>query len=60
VARHIWCGKVQETAGDCLGLIVLSLLVLAVLLINGGIEDNPCPVVGEENTVQLLCTGCGI
>jgi len=34
-------------------------MVLAVLLIIGGVEQNPGPVVEVENTVRLLCTGCG-
>jgi hypothetical protein len=34
-------------------------MVLAVLLINGGVEQNPGPVVEVENIVRLLCTGCG-
>jgi len=32
---------------------------LAVLLVIGGVEQNPVPVVEVENTVRLLCTGCG-
>jgi len=34
-------------------------MVLAVLLVIGGVEQNPGPVVEAENTVRLLCTGCG-
>jgi hypothetical protein len=52
-------GEANGTTGDCLGLTVLSLVVLAVLLMIGGTEDNPGPVVEVENTGQLLCTGCG-
>jgi hypothetical protein len=48
------------TTGDCLGLTVLSLVVLVLLLTIGGIEKNPGPVVETENTFHLLCTGCGI
>jgi len=33
-------------------------MVLAVLLIIGGIEQNPGPVVEWENAVRLLSTGC--
>jgi hypothetical protein len=33
-------------------------MVLAVLLIICGIEQNPGPVVEVENTVQLIRTGC--
>jgi len=34
-------------------------MVLTVLLVIGGVEQNPGPVVEVENTVRLLCTGCG-
>ena len=49
-------GNANGTAGDCLGLTVLSSVVLAVLLIIGGIEQNPGLAVEVENTVRLLCT----
>jgi hypothetical protein len=38
---------------------MLSSVVAAVLLIIGGVEQNPGPVVEAENTVRLLCAGCG-
>ena len=38
---------------------MLCSMVLAVLLVIGGIEQNPGPVVEVGNTVKLLCTGCG-
>jgi hypothetical protein len=53
-------GDAIGTSGDCLVLTVLSSMVLAVLLIIGGVEQNPGPVVGVENTVRLSCTGCGM
>ena len=56
VSRH---GDANGKTGDCLGLTVLSSKVLAVLLIIGGVEQNPGPVLEVENTVRLLCTGCG-
>jgi len=56
VARR---GDANGTSGDCLGLTVLSSMVLAVLLVIGGVEQNPGPVVEVENTVRLLCIGCG-
>ncbi|GFG34917.1 hypothetical protein Cfor_04123, partial [Coptotermes formosanus] len=34
-------------------------MVLAVLLIIDGVEQNPGPAVEVESTVRLLCTGCG-
>jgi hypothetical protein len=51
-------GDANGTTADCLGLSVLSFMVLAVLLIIGGVEQNPGPVLEVENTVRLLCTGC--
>jgi hypothetical protein len=48
-------GDAKGTTGDCLGLTVLSSMVLAVLLIIVGVEQNPGSVMEEENTVQLLC-----
>ena len=52
-------GDVNGTPGDCLGLTVLSSMVLAVLLVMGGVEQNPGPAVEVEKTVRLLCTGYG-
>lgn len=51
-------GDANGTTGDCLGFTVLSSTVLALLLIIGGIEQNPGPDVEVENTVRLICTGC--
>jgi len=64
VGRFSWLGNprcidINETTGDCLGLAVLSYMILAVLLMIGGIDQNPDPVVEVENTTRLLCTGCG-
>ena len=42
-----------------LGLTVLGFMVLSMLLIIGGVEQNPGPVVELENTVRLLYSGCG-
>jgi len=33
-------------------------MILAVLFVIGGVEQNPGPVVEVENTVRILCTGC--
>ena len=52
-------GDANGTASDCLGLTVLSSMVLAVLQVIGAVEQNPGPVVEVENIVRLLCTGCG-
>jgi hypothetical protein len=54
-----WCGDANGKTCEYLGLTVLSSVVLAMLLIIGGVEQNPGPVVEVENTVRLLCTGCG-
>ena len=47
-------GDAIETSGKCLGLTMLSSLILAVLLIIGGIEQNPGPAVEMENTVRVF------
>jgi len=57
--RFSWRGDDNGTCGDYLGLTVPSSMVLAVFPVIGGVEQNPGPVVEVENTVQLLCTGCG-
>ena len=49
-------GDANGKTGDYLGLTELSSVVLAVLLIIGGVEQNPAPVVEVENTVRHLCT----
>ena len=61
--RFSWRGLSRRsdangTTADCLRLTVLSFMVLAVLLIIGGVEQNPGPILEVENTVRLLCTGC--
>ena len=48
------CGETSGTTGECLGCMVLSSIVLAFLLIIGGIEQNPGPDVEVENTVRLM------
>jgi len=45
-------GGLNGTTGDCLSLTVPRSMLLAVSLIIG-------TVVEVENTVRLLCTGCG-
>jgi hypothetical protein len=44
-------GDANGTASDYLGLTLLSTMVLAVLLMIGGIEQNPGTVVEVENTM---------
>jgi hypothetical protein len=53
------CGDANGTTGVCLELTVLSSVVVTLLLIIGGVEQNPGPVVEAENTVRLLCIGFG-
>ena len=52
-------GDASGTTADCLVLTVLSFMVLAVLLIIGGVKQNPGPILEMENTMRLLCTGRG-
>jgi hypothetical protein len=52
-------GDANRERGHCLGLIALSAAILAVLLIIGGVEQNPGPTMENENTIKLSCTGCG-
>ena len=61
--RFLWRGgpkrgDANRATGDCLGLTVLSSVVIAVLLVIGGVEQNPGPGVEEMDTIQLVCTGC--
>jgi hypothetical protein len=51
-------GDANRTTGDCWGLTVLSSMILAVLLMISGTEQNSGHVVEGENTVQLLHKGC--
>jgi hypothetical protein len=50
-------GDANGKTGEYFGLTVLSSVVLAILLIIGGIEQNPGPVVEVENTVRLYVLG---
>ena len=63
--RFSWRGvprrvDARGTTGDCLGYVVLSSLVLALLLMIGGIGQNPGPGAEVENTLRLVCTWCGM
>jgi len=46
-------GDFNGTSGACLVITVLRSMVLALLLVIGGAEQNPGPVVEVENTVRL-------
>ena len=50
-------GDAKQTTGDCLGLMVLSSMILAVLVMIGGNKQDTGPFVEVENTVKFLCTG---
>ena len=50
-------GDANRTTGGCLELTVLLSMVLALLLMIGGTEQNSGPVVELESTVQLLLLG---
>ena len=52
-------GDADGKTDEHLALTVLSSAVLAMLLIIGGVDQNPGPVGEVQNTVRLLCTGCG-
>jgi hypothetical protein len=54
--RFSWHGgprhdDANRATGVCLGLTVLSSMVLAVLLVIGGVEQNPGPIVEVENII---------
>ena len=51
-------GDANGKTGEYLGLMVLSPVVLAMLLIIVGVEKNPGPFVEMENTMRILCTVC--
>jgi hypothetical protein len=51
-------GDANLATGVCLLLMGLSSMVLSVLLVIGGVEQNPGPVREEENIIQASCTGC--
>jgi len=41
-----------------LGTLVLYAAALAVLLVIGGVQQNPGPSVEAESIMQVLCSGC--
>jgi hypothetical protein len=51
-------GDANQATGVCLGLTMLSSMVLSVLLVIGGVEQNPGPVEEGENITQAICIGC--
>ena len=53
------CSDDIGAKSKCLGLTLLSSLIIAVLLIIGGIEQNPGPSGEMDSTASDICTGCG-
>lgn len=51
-------GDARQAWGLGLGVVALSSTILAVLLVIGGIEQNPGPVMDSTNAIKLSCTGC--
>jgi hypothetical protein len=41
-----------------IGCMLLCAAALTVLLVIGGLEQNPGPGVEAENSLQVLCSGC--
>ena len=42
----------------CLGTTILCATTLAMLLVIGGVEENPGPGVEAEKIMRMLCSGC--
>jgi hypothetical protein len=42
----------------CLGTMTLCATTLVVILVIGGVEENPGPVVAVEKIMRVLCGGC--
>lgn len=42
----------------CMGTMVLYAAALAVLMVVGGVEQNPGPSAEAESIMQVLCSGC--
>lgn len=53
------CSDDIGAKSKCLGLTLLSSMILAILLIIGGIEQNPGPSGEMDTTASDICTGCG-
>jgi hypothetical protein len=49
------CSDVNGAKSICLGLTFLSALILAVLLIIGGIEQNPGPTGEMDTATSDMC-----
>ena len=52
-------GYANGTTNDCLGLTVLISMILPVLLMIGGVEWNPRPILRKWRTPYDLYTDCG-
>jgi hypothetical protein len=43
---------------SCIMNMLLCAAALTALLVIGGVEQNPGPVVEVDNSLQVLCSGC--
>jgi hypothetical protein len=50
-------GNIEE-AISYIGNMFLCAAAVTVLLVIGGVEQNPGPGVEAENSLQVLCSGC--
>jgi hypothetical protein len=60
-ARTVRCAQgrnINGQVGSYLANTCLCAAVLAVLLIIGGVEQNPGPGVEGESFMQVMCNGC--
>ncbi|PNF36340.1 hypothetical protein B7P43_G00510 [Cryptotermes secundus] len=56
--RHVQGREVNGQARSYIGNMLLCAAALAIVLVIGGVEQNPGPVVEAENILQVLCSGC--
>ncbi|XP_033610805.1 uncharacterized protein LOC117282983 [Cryptotermes secundus] len=56
--RHAQGREVNGQARSYIGNMLLCAAALAIVLVIGGVEQNPGPVVEAENILQVLCSGC--
>jgi hypothetical protein len=60
-AWHTVQGRVSNGKSICtIGNMLLCEATLAVLLVIGGVEQNPGPGVEAGNCLQILCSGCAM
>ncbi|PNF20640.1 hypothetical protein B7P43_G04217 [Cryptotermes secundus] len=56
--RHAQGREVNRQARSYIGNTLLCAAALAIVLVFGGVEQNPGPVVEAENILQVLCSRC--